>query len=60
MSKKNKKNVRGSSYQNPHYATDRKRERNAFIRNHPFLYAVVYLSTFALGMYLFDLIVNLF
>ena len=59
MSKKNR-SVRNTASHDPNYNYDRRRERNAFIRNHPFIYAVVYLGTFLVGMYLFDLIVNLF
>ena len=60
MSKKNKRSVKATPHHNPNYADQRKRERNAFIRNHPFLYALVYFATFAVGMYLFDLITKLF
>ena len=59
MSKKTKKTVRSASHA-PDYATTRRSERNAFIRNHPFLYIIMYLGTFAVGMYLFDLITKLF
>ena len=60
MSNKKKRTVKATPHHNPNYVSDRKRERNAFIRNHPFLYAAAYFGTFAIGMYLFDLIVKLF
>jgi len=57
MSKKNKNNIKNS---NPNYMSEKRKERNEFIRNQPLLYIILALIAFFGGNYLFDLIAKFF
>ena len=59
MSKKKKQTV-NSSYNRERYMSDKRRERNEFIRNQPLLYIILALVAFFGGNYLFDLIAKFF
>ena len=59
MSKKKKQTV-NSAYNRERYMSDKRRERNEFIRNQPLLYIILALVAFFGGNYLFDLIAKFF
>ena len=58
MTKKSKQTLR--TVDNYKYVSEKRRERNEFIRNHPLLYICIYLGAFFLGTYLFDLLAKIF
>ena len=57
MSKKNKNTIKNS---NPNYMSEKRKERNEFIRNQPLLYIILALIAFFGGNYLFDLVAKFF
>lgn len=59
MSKKKKQTV-NSATNRERYMSDKRRERNEFIRNQPLLYIILALVAFFGGNYLFDLIAKFF
>ena len=59
MSKKKKQTV-NSATNTERYMSDKRRERNEFIRNQPLLYIILALVAFFGGNYLFDLIAKFF